>query len=112
MDRNDRGQLLVQTTQPLARILHRINLLLENDLLGRVLEGLTREPAPVRQGPMTAPVIDAPIAQQEGEQLLALAAQVVRSCLTGPDQVTDSLVDWVRHPHATQLPRPGAAAPA
>jgi len=45
---NDGRQLRVQAAQPLSGILDRIDLLLEDDLLGRVLEGLTRQPTPVR----------------------------------------------------------------
>ena len=99
--RHDRGELLVQAMQPLSGILDRVDLLLEDDLLGRVLEGLTGKPAPVRQRPMTAAVVDPAMAQEKGEQLLAFAAQVVRSGLPGPDQIADGLMDHVRNPDPT-----------
>jgi hypothetical protein len=55
---------------------------------------------------MTAPVVDPAVPQQEGEQLLALAAQVVGCRLPGPDQVADGLMNGVRHPYPGQLARP------
>ena len=39
--RHDRRQLLVQAVRPLSGIRDRVDLFLENDLLGGVLEGLT-----------------------------------------------------------------------
>ncbi|WP_245454722.1 MULTISPECIES: hypothetical protein [unclassified Mesorhizobium] len=46
------------------------------------------------------------MAQEERKQLLAFAAQVVCRCFPGPDQIADSLVDYVRHPHFGQFARP------
>ena len=44
--------------------------------------------------------------QEKGEQLLAFAAQVVRSSFPSPDQIADSFVDQVRHPDPAQFARP------
>lgn len=71
--------------QPLGRIFDRVDPLLEDDLLCRVLEGLTGKPPPVCQRPMTAAVVDPAMAQEKGEQLLAFAAQVVRAGIPSPD---------------------------
>jgi hypothetical protein len=62
----------------LHRVLDGIDALLEDDLLCRVLEALARKPTPVRLCPVIAAGrIDAPMAQQEGKQLLALAAKIM-----------------------------------
>ena len=91
--RHDDGQLPVQAMQPLDGFRYGLDLLLEDNLLSRVLEGLTGEPAPVRQGPVTASVVDPPVTEQEGQQLLALAAQVVGCRFPGPHHVADGFVD-------------------
>jgi hypothetical protein len=46
------------------------------------------------------------VAQQEGEQLLAFAAQIVRRRLAGADEIAHRLVNRVRHPHPGQLASP------
>ncbi|GLS35748.1 hypothetical protein GCM10010869_13370 [Mesorhizobium tianshanense] len=45
------------------------------------------------------------MAQKEGEQLLAFTAQIVACSFPGPNQIADSLMDDVRHPHSSQLAR-------
>ena len=55
---------------------------------------------------MTAAFVDPPVAQKEGEQLLAFAAQIVSCGSPGPDQIADSLVDHVWHPYPGQFARP------
>jgi hypothetical protein len=75
--RHDSGELFVQATQTLSRILDHIDPFLEDDLLCRVLEFLGREPTPMGQGPVTTSAVDPTMAKQEREQLLAFAAQVV-----------------------------------
>lgn len=59
----------------------------------RMLEALAGKPAPVRQCPMTAALVDPTMAQKEGELLLAFAAQVVGSRFPSPDQIADGLMD-------------------
>ena len=71
-----------------------------------MLEALAGKPAPMRQRPMAAAVVNPAVAQQEGEQLLAFAAQIVRRRLAGPDQIAHRLVDRVRHPYPGQLAGP------
>jgi hypothetical protein len=44
------------------------------------------------------------MAQEEGEQLLTLAAQVVGAGVAGPDQVANGFVNHVRNPDPGQLP--------
>lgn len=55
---------------------------------------------------MTAALVVRTMAQKEGNQLLAFAAQVVGSGFLSPDQVAGSLVDYVRHPRSGQFARP------
>jgi hypothetical protein len=101
--RHDRGQLLVQAVQPLSRIRDRVDLLLEDDLLCRVLEGPTGKPTPVCHRPMTAAVVDPAMAQEKGEQLLTFAAQVIRASVPSPDQIANRFVNHVRNPDAGQF---------
>ena len=103
--RHDRGQLPVQPAQPLGGIPDGAHHLLEDDLLSRMREGLAGKPAPVRQRPMTAALVDPAVAQQEREQLLALAAQIVPRRLPRPHQIAHRLVHLVRHPDPAQLAR-------
>jgi hypothetical protein len=49
---------------------------LKDDLLRRMLKALLGQPAPMRQRPMTAAAINSAMPQQEGKQLLALAAPI------------------------------------
>lgn len=99
------AQLLVQAAEPRSRVRGRIDLLLEHDLLRRMLKALAGKLAPVRHRPMTAVLVDPPMAQVEGEELLAFATQVVGCRFSGTDQITDSLLDYVRYPYPAQLAR-------
>ena len=71
-----------------------------------MVEGLPGQPAPVRQRPMAAPVVDPAMTQEKREQLLPFAAHVVRSGFPGPDQIADGLMDEVWNPDPGQLSRP------
>lgn len=104
--RHDGGQLPVQAVLPVGGFRDGLDLILEDDLLRRVLEGLTGKPAPVGQRRVTAALIVPPVPEQEGEQLLAFATQVVGRCLQSLDQVADFFMDRVRHPHPGQFARP------
>jgi hypothetical protein len=55
---------------------------------------------------MTAAGVNSAVAQQEGEQLLAFAAQIVRCRLACPDEIAHRLVNRVRHPHPGQFAGP------
>ena len=79
--------------QPLRCVLDRVDLFLEDDLLGRMLEGLTRKPAPMRQRPVAFAVKDPAVREEKGEQLLALATQVSRTRLSGSNEIADRLME-------------------
>lgn len=76
-----------------------------------MLEALAGKPAPVRQCPMTAALVDPAMAQKEGEQLLAFTAQIV-ACSPSPNQIADSLMDDGPAPTPQSARPPDAAAPA
>jgi hypothetical protein len=63
----DRVGATARAAEPLSRVLDRVDLLLEHDLLCRMLEALAGKPGPVRQRPRTAALVDPPMAQEEGE---------------------------------------------
>jgi hypothetical protein len=52
---------------------------------------------------MTASAVNSAMAQQEGQQLLAFAPQIVRCRLARPDEIAHRLVDRIRHPHSGQF---------
>jgi len=84
-------------------ILDRVDGVLEDDRLRRVLEPLIGEPAPMRQAPTIAPGEDTAVTQQQRQQLLALLAQVGCGCLARTDEIADGLMHRIRHPHRGQL---------
>lgn len=105
-------RLLSSGGTTLDRILDSVDLLLVHNLLRRMLEALAGKPAPVRQCPMAATSINPAMAQEEGKELLAFAAQVVACGFPGPDQIADGLVNHVRQLDPGQLAPPDATAPA
>src|ERR1700731_1942490 len=90
----------------LSGIRDRVDVLLKDDLLGSMLESLLGKPAPMRQRPMAPCTVNPPMAQQKGEQLLALAAQIVSRRLAGTDQIAHRLMRRVRYPYSRQLAGP------
>ena len=60
----------------------------------------------MRQGPMAAAAVNPAVPQQEGKQLLALAAKIVSRRLAGPHKIAHGLVSGVRRPHARQFAGP------
>jgi hypothetical protein len=85
--------LLLQSAQTLIGVGDGIDRLLKDDLLRGMFEGLLGKPAPVRQCPMTGTAVNPAMAQQEWQQLLALAAPIVGRRFAGPNQIAyDSCV--------------------
>ncbi len=84
--------MLLEATQPLKSILDRVDSFLKDDLLGDMLELLIAQPAPVRQRPMAASAVNPAVTQQEGKQLLAFAAKVIRRRLAGPHKIAHRLM--------------------
>ncbi len=68
-----------------------------------MLELLIGQPAPMRQRPMAAAAVNPAVPQQEGEKLLAFAANVVRRRLAGPHKVAHRLMRRIGRPHSGQF---------
>jgi len=77
---------------------HDIDLVLEDDLLGRVVERLSSEPTQVRPAPGPMACEDAPVTKKKGQHLLALAAQIPSRRFPCPHQIANGLMDRVWHP--------------
>ena len=60
----------------------------------------------MRQRPMAAAAVNPAVTQQEGKQLLAFAAKVVRRRLARPDKIAHRLMSRVRRPDAGQFAGP------
>jgi len=60
----------------------------------------------MRQRPMAAAVVDPAVTQQEGKQLLAFAAKIVRRRLAGPHEIAHRLVRLVGRPDSRQFAGP------
>ena len=100
------GTMTANPMQSLRCILDRVEAFLEDDLLRCMLERLLGEPTPTRQRPMPAAAVDPAATQQEGKQLLAFAAQIVRCRLARSHEVTDRLAYRVGYPHRGKLAGP------
>src|SRR6516162_9970907 len=66
---------------------------------------LLRQPAQMRLGPMLASTVDPSVAQQKRQQLLVLAAKILRCSRVRPDKIADRFV----HRSGTQT---GVRSPA
>ncbi|WP_167484188.1 hypothetical protein [Mesorhizobium tamadayense] len=64
----------IQPLQPVLRIGDHVDLVLEHDLLGQMVEPLRRQPAGMGPGPVLATGKDPAMAQQERQKLLALGS--------------------------------------
>ena len=90
----------------MERIFDCVNAFLKDDLLRGMLELLIGQPAPMRQRPMAASAVNPAVPQQEGKQLLAFAAKVVRRRLARPHKIAHRLMRLVWRPYACQLAGP------
>ena len=98
--------MFLEPAQSLNRILDRVEGFLKDDLLRGMLKLLAGQPAPMRQRPVAGPAENPAVTQQEGKQLLAFAAKIVRRRLAGSHKVADRLVGGVRRPHSCELAGP------
>ena len=71
-----------------------------------MLECLAGQPAPMRQRPMASSAIDPAVPEQKGQQLLALAAKIVRPRLAGAHKIAHRLMCGIGRPHARQFAGP------
>src|SRR5262245_7892873 len=61
---------------------------------------------------MLASTVDPPVAQQKRQQLLALAAKILRCRRACPDKIADRFMHRVRHPNRRQIGLAVKARPA
>jgi hypothetical protein len=95
--------LLLEAAQSLKCVFDGVDALLKDDLLRGVVELLAGEPAPMRQRPMAASAVNPAVAQQEGKQLLAFAAKVVRRGLASSRKIAHRLMRCIRRPDSRQF---------
>lgn len=82
----------------------RFEIILEDDLMRLLLEGLEPQPLPVPDRPvLPVGAVDAAMAQQESEALLPRPGELRRRVHAGADQIADRLMHRVRHPHRRQV---------
>jgi hypothetical protein len=87
-------------------IRNRIDCVLKDDLLRRVLELLIGQPAAMRHGPVPTGLEDAPMPQQKRQQLLPFPAEVLGGGFASADQIAHGFVGGIRHPHRGQFAGP------
>ena len=96
---------LDQGISSLLRGPHRLQVVLEYDAMGVLLEGLPCKPAAMALCPVLPGRVAAAMPKQEGEQLLACTHQVRRCIHSGSDQIAKRLVSSVWNPDWCQVPR-------
>jgi hypothetical protein len=101
--RHDRDQLLLKAPQPGQGIRDRIDPVLKDDRLRRVVEFLIGQPASMRHCPVLAAVEDAPVPKQKRQQLLTLATKVLGRRLAAANQIAHRLMGSIGHPYRGQL---------
>ena len=101
-----KSELLLEPAQALKRVFDRVDPFLKDDLLRGMFELLAGQPAPMRQRPMAASAVNPAVPQQEGKQLLAFAAKIVRRRLAGSHKIAHRLMSRVRRPHSRQFAGP------
>jgi hypothetical protein len=93
-----------QALEPRLGILDRLAVLLQHEMLGRMLEALLAKPSRVRLRPRGAAGEDPTVAEQEGLEVLALGAQVLHRRLVGAHELAHRFVTQVGHPDPVSPP--------
>jgi hypothetical protein len=102
-----RAQASVNAIQAMFTQTHRLDTLLQHDLLGLLSKALISQPPPMRLRPgRPASRIDPLVTQQKRTQLLARRSQRPHRRQTGTDQVAHRFVRRIRHPDRGQQPAP------
>jgi hypothetical protein len=76
---------------------------LEHDLMCRLIEGLTCEPRPMSLRPVLAGVVTAAVPKQESEELLSGAHELHRSIDPGAGEIAHGLMRLVSDPHPSEV---------
>jgi hypothetical protein len=91
-----------QTVAPCRRRLDRRDAVLQHNVMDRVFEPQSGQPAPVHQRP-GRPVVMMAMTQQEAGQLLASLTQRPYRGLTRPHQIADRLMRLIGNPNRRQF---------
>ena len=83
--------------------MHGVDIVLQDNLLGRVVEAKRRQPAAIGQRPTFLSGIDAAMPQQESLQVLTRLAQHPDCCCSRPDQIPHRLMGCIRNPNGGQF---------
>ena len=103
--RQHRLDLRRQPIAPRRGGFDRLNVIFAHEVMPRLSELETGQPATVQLGPCRPPVM-AGLAQQEPGKLLACPAQAVHRIKPRPHQIAHRLVLGIRYPHRRQLAGP------
>jgi hypothetical protein len=93
------GDLPRQSIDPPFRIGDCINVILEHDLLRRVIKAYRRQPASISLGPGPDAGIDPPVSQEEPTKVLTRLGQHLHRCRTGSSQVAHRFMGGVGNPN-------------
>jgi hypothetical protein len=103
--RQQRRDLRGQPIAPRRGRVDRLDVILEHEMVGRLLKAQTGEPPAMQLGPGGTPVMPA-LTQQKPRELLAGTTQRMHRIQALSHQITHRLVSGVRDPHRRQLARP------
>ena len=101
--RNQILDLLHQASGPLFGVMNGMDIVLQHDLLGRVVEANRRQPAAIGQGPAHLSGIDAAMPQQKALQMLPRLAQHPDCRCPRPDQIPHRLMGCIRNQNGGQF---------
>src|SRR5262252_4654428 len=88
-----------------SRRLNRLNVVLEHNVMRRLVEAQTRQPTAVQFGSCRTAIMTA-LAQQEPRELLPCPPQRPHRIEAGPYLITHRLMSGIGNPHHGQLARP------
>ncbi len=93
----------LDTNEPLLRDPNRLDIFLQHDLVGRMLEILLLKPDAIPSTPMLVARKDPAVTQEKGADLLLVRPNSLHSDSARADQVPHRFVRWIWHPDRAQL---------
>ena len=103
--RHELRDLAHEASDPRRGVLAGADIVLQDDLLGGMIEAQVGQPTPMRPGPSTARM-NPPMTEQEGLQLLPRLGQGTGSGGARSHQIAHRLVGGIGNPHGCQLAGP------
>jgi hypothetical protein len=91
--------LALKAREPRFRVLDRVDVILEHDLLGGVVEADRGQPAVVASGSTSDTAVDPGVAQEKALQMLAGLAEHAPRRGARPHQIAHRLMGGIGHPH-------------